>query len=109
MSFQRAVVNSYTHSSTGGSGAAAAAAALSPGGGCRVGTALDDLAGVEVGDTLFVGEPWDARQTGRPRFKGCRETSQRETDFKKHRKRRTVSIAHLCRRPGREVKNKETQ
>lgn len=37
--------------------AAAAAAALSPGGGCSVGTAFEDLAGVDVGDTLFVGDP----------------------------------------------------
>lgn len=43
--------------SSAGSGAAAAPAAPSPGGGCSVGTAFEDLAGVEVGDTLFVGEP----------------------------------------------------
>lgn len=42
--------------SSAGSGAAAAAA-LSPGGGCSAGTAFEDLAGVDVGDTLFVGEP----------------------------------------------------
>lgn len=42
--------------SSAGSGAAAAAAA-SPGGGCSVGTAFEDLAGVDVGDTLFVGDP----------------------------------------------------
>lgn len=44
--------------SSAGSAAAAAAAALSPGGGCSVGTAFEDLAGVDVGDTLFVGDPW---------------------------------------------------
>lgn len=43
--------------SSAGSGAAAAAA-LSPGGGCSVGTAFEDLDGVDVGDTLFVGDPW---------------------------------------------------
>lgn len=45
-----------THSSAG-SGADGAAAAASPGGGCSVGTAFEDLAGVDVGDTLFVGDP----------------------------------------------------
>lgn len=45
-----------THSSAG-SAAAAAAAAFSPGGGCSAGTAFEDLAGVDVGDTLFVGDP----------------------------------------------------
>lgn len=44
-----------TYSSAGS--AAAAAAALSPGGGCSAGTAFEDLAGVDVGDTLFVGDP----------------------------------------------------
>lgn len=49
--------------SSAGSEAAGPAAAPSPpapaaGGGCKVGTAFDDLAGVDVGDTLFVGEPW---------------------------------------------------
>lgn len=44
--------------SSAGSAAAAAAAAFSPGGGCSVGTAFEDLAGVDVGDTLFVGDPW---------------------------------------------------
>lgn len=49
-----------TYSSAGsGAAAAAAAAALSPGGGCSVGTAFEDLAGVDVGDTLFVGEPYE--------------------------------------------------
>lgn len=49
-----------TYSSAGsGAAAAAAAAALSPGGGCSVGTAFEDLAGVDVGDTLFVGEPFE--------------------------------------------------
>lgn len=47
-----------TYSSAGSGAAAAAAAALSPGGGCSVGTAFEDLAGVDVGDTLFVGDPW---------------------------------------------------
>lgn len=46
------------YSSAGSGAAAPAAAAPSPGGGCRVGTALVDLAGVDVGDTLFVGDPW---------------------------------------------------
>lgn len=46
--------------SSAGSGAAAAAA-VSPGGGCRAGTAFEDLAGVDVGDTLFVGDPWEIR------------------------------------------------
>lgn len=47
-----------TYSSAGSGAAAAAAEALSPGGGCSVGTAFEDLAGVDVGDTLFVGDPW---------------------------------------------------
>lgn len=50
-----------THSSAGSgaaAAAAAAAAAVSPGGGCSAGTAFEDLAGVDVGDTLFVGDPW---------------------------------------------------
>lgn len=47
-----------TYSSAGsGAAEAAAAAPLSPGGGCNVGTAFEDLAGVDVGDTLFVGDP----------------------------------------------------
>lgn len=37
---------------------AAAPSPVAAGGGCRVGTAFEDLAGVDVGDTLFVGEPW---------------------------------------------------
>lgn len=50
-----------TYSSAGsGAAEAAALAALSPGGGCSVGTAFEDLAGVDVGDTLFVGDPWKA-------------------------------------------------
>lgn len=28
-----------------------------------MGTAFEDLAGVEVGETLFVGEPWKNEQT----------------------------------------------
>lgn len=69
-----------THSSAGSGAAAAAAAAVSPGGGCSAGTAFEDLAGVDVGDTLFVGDPWkketdrDAllkavHQTGRAQYK----------------------------------------
>lgn len=52
--------------SSAGSGAAEAAAlpALSPGGGCNVGTAFEDLAGVDVGDTLFVGDPWKVDRQG---------------------------------------------
>lgn len=59
--------------SSAGSEAAGAAAAPSPaapaaGGGCKVGTAFEDLAGVEVGETLFVGEPWKKKQTKKPVF-----------------------------------------
>lgn len=31
-----------------------------------MGTAFEDLAGVEVGETLFVGEPWKNKQTKNP-------------------------------------------
>lgn len=34
----------------------------SSGGGTRVGTAAADLAGVEVGDTLLVGDPWNTER-----------------------------------------------
>lgn len=47
----------YSSAGSGAAGVAVAAAAPSPGGGCSAGTAFEDLAGVEVGDTLFVGEP----------------------------------------------------
>ena len=53
---------SYSSTGSGAAAAAAAAPAASPGGGCSVGTALEDLAGVEVGDTLFVGEPCKKEQ-----------------------------------------------
>lgn len=49
-------------SAASGAAAAAAAAAPSPGGGCSAGTALEDLAGVDVGDTLFVGEPLETQR-----------------------------------------------
>lgn len=34
-----------------------------------MGTAFEDLAGVEVGETLFVGEPWKKKQTKNQVFK----------------------------------------
>ena len=48
-----------THSETSSSGAAAAAAEAPVGGGSRVGTEVADLAGVEAGEALLVGEPWN--------------------------------------------------
>lgn len=53
--------------SSAGSGAAAAAPGAepaSPGGGCSVGTAFEDLAGVDVGDKLLVGDPWKKGKKG---------------------------------------------
>lgn len=43
----------------------------SSGGGTRVGTAAADLAGVEVGDTLLVGDPWN--REGEPYYYLCVE------------------------------------
>lgn len=43
----------------------------SSGGGAMVGTAAADLAGVEVGDTLLVGDPWN--REGEPYYYLCVE------------------------------------
>lgn len=53
-----------THSVAGSAGAAAdaAAAAASVGGGSRVGTEPADLEGVDVGETLLVGDPCNMKQ-----------------------------------------------
>lgn len=57
-------LEAITHSVAGSAGADAAdadadAAAASVGGGSRVGTEAPDLEGVEVGETLLVGDPYD--------------------------------------------------
>lgn len=55
-----------------------------------MGTALEDLAGVDVGDTLFVGDPWRGTDTS---VNGVRlkELFQKYTDWKG---------SYLCWRPG---------
>lgn len=73
-------IHSDTHSSAAsGAAAAAAAAAPSPGGGCSAGTAFEDLAGVDVGDTLFVGEPLEIeRERERHALLATRHSSRGE-------------------------------
>lgn len=87
-----------THSSAGS--AAAAAAAFSPGGGCSAGTAFEDLAGVDVGDTLFVGDPWKRTQKI-PILKWRIRLGVMNGDWAR-------CAAHLGWRPERETDEKES-
>ena len=97
---QRGYKKTLPYSSGSGAAGAAAAAALSPGGGCNAGTAFEDLAGVDVGDTLFVGDPWKKDREAPFQRRIRLEILSRNKDYIKH-------VSYLCWRPERAEEEKE--